>query len=445
MSRSDSPSSSLADKALKVLTPYLRAKRWHIAFSGGMDSSVLLHLLSRLASYRQLPPLHAIHVHHGLLKEADDWVERCQQVCKFLQIPLSVEYVQVDRRASLERAARDARYAAFARHIEEDEVLLVAQHQDDQAETLLLRLLRGAGVKGLSAMATSRAMPKGHLIRPFLLIPREELLRYALAEGLEWVEDPSNQQVVQDRNFLRHEVLKVLRLRWPQASNSIARSAGHMAEALAVLEECAAMDLSAAQTGHALSWLSLPSLELEVIKQLSDHRQRNALRHWLDEYSRMPDTDHWAGWVALRDATVSANPVWALEGGEMHRGAGRLWWVSRQWLTAVLTPLQWPEGQSEIQLGGNGQARIIGQRPEGVLDIRYRQGGEVMMVSGRGHRDLKRLLNEHHVPTFLRGRLPLLFCNGQLIAVANLSGLDSAADKRWRFEWTPATSGRRLS
>lgn len=445
MSLSDVSLPPLADNVLKVLTPYLHAKRWHIAFSGGMDSSVLLHVLSRLSFYRQVPSLHAIHVHHGLLKEADEWVEHCRQMCDLLQVPLSVEHVQVDQNSSLERAARDARYAAFARHVREHEVLLVAQHQDDQAETLLLRLLRGAGVKGLSAMATSRAMAEGRLVRPFLSVPRAELSRYALAEKLEWVEDPSNIQDVQDRNFLRHEILTRLRLRWPQASASVARSAGHMAEALAILEECAAMDLSAAQTATAFPWLPLPSLELEIIRQLSEHRQRNALRHWLDRYSRMPDTDHWAGWVALRDASPSASPVWVLEGGEIHRGAGRLWWLPHQWLGAACVPCQLPEKGAEVALGSNGRVYIVGQRPSGSLEVRYRQGGEIMAVPGRGHRDLKRLLNEHHVPTFLRGRLPLLFCNGQLIAIANLSGLSGPADQHWRFEWIPATSGQRLS
>jgi tRNA(Ile)-lysidine synthase len=440
------PMPALLDKLVTRLAPYLHANRWHIAFSGGMDSSVLLHALQRLSCMQKIPPLHAIHVHHGLMREADTWVGHCTQVCRALNVPLDIEYVKTDQKASLERAAREARYTVFDKYMGENEVLLLAQHQDDQAETLLLRLLRGAGVQGLSAMPVQRPLGVGTLVRPFLSLSRRELLEYATVERLEWVEDPSNAQAVQDRNFLRNDVITRLRARWPQVSNAFARSAMHMTEALEILDECAASDLTVGRGSTVFPWLSLPSLDFEFICSLSDARQRNALRYWLREYTRMPDTAHWAGWYALREASDSANPVWRLEGGELQRAAGRLWWLPDVWLKNQGTACEWPEGKRTVDLAENGQVILRGNDfPEGKLAIRYRQGGEVMLIAGRGRRDLKRLLNERHVPPFLRGRLPLLYCDDELIAVANLSGLDAVANGRWYFEWIPSTSGLRLS
>ncbi|ERI53187.1 hypothetical protein N878_16440, partial [Pseudomonas sp. EGD-AK9] len=175
-----------------ALQPWRTAPAWRIAFSGGLDSSVLLHLLAGLVRREALPPLAAIHVHHGLQPAAEAWPEHCARSCAQLDIPLEIVAVQVAPGASLEQAARQARYAAFAARLGEGEVLLGAQHRDDQAETLLFRLLRGAGVRGLAAMPVARPLGRGTLVRPLLDVPRTELLAYAEAHGLSWVEDPSN-------------------------------------------------------------------------------------------------------------------------------------------------------------------------------------------------------------------------------------------------------------
>lgn len=430
---------------LVAVAPWRDAPAWRVAFSGGLDSTVLVRLLVRLAERERLPPLSAIHVHHGLQPAAEAWPAHCQRICDGLGVPLDVARVRVAPGNSLERAARDARYAAFIARLGAGEVLMSAQHRDDQAETLLFRLLRGAGVRGLAGMPGSRVLGDGVLLRPLLQVPRAELEACARELGLEWVEDPSNDDTEFSRNYLRQRIMPALAERWPQASSSIARSAEHLAEGEALLGELAQLDLQAARSDSAFPWLLLPSLELAPLIGLSPARQRNALRHWLNAFTAMPDSGHWAGWDDLRDAGSSASPVWKLEGGELRRADGRLWWLPGSWQQGLLAGGQWPEPGKVLELPGNGQLQLVGEPPQGALEVRYRQGGEVLDVAGRGRRDLKRLLNESGLPAFVRGRLPLLYRRGELLAVANLPGLAGPADARWRLRWTPPTNDQGLS
>ncbi|MGL4318796.1 MAG: tRNA lysidine(34) synthetase TilS [Pseudomonas sp.] len=436
---------ALEQQLLEVLCPWRSAPAWRIALSGGLDSTVLLHLLVRLSRRQALPPLSAMHIHHGLQAAADAWPQHCSQLCAELGVPLQVEHVQVDSGASLERAAREARYAAFARQLGEGELLLTGQHRDDQAETLLLRLLRGAGVRGLAGMPVQRALGRGRLLRPLLKVSRAELEAYAREHALRWVEDPSNSDTRLARNFLRSEVLPGLAPHWPQAALNLARSAGHLREAQELLDELARQDLAAAGAASDFTWLGLSSLELAPLLSLSDARQRNALRHWLAAFTTLPDSEHWAGWRDLRDAAVDAAPLWRLASGELRRADGRLWWLSGAWLQAPAQPPAGFDPAGTLALPGNGQLCCVGCAPSGPLQVRYRQGGEVLAVPGRGHRDLKRLLNECGIPAFVRSRLPLLYRGNELLAVANLPGLDGTQWGDWRLQWQPPTSDQSLS
>jgi len=264
------------------LTPWLHAPAWYIAFSGGLDSTVLLHLLAHHARNHPTPPLRAVHIHHGLQSAADAWPAHCQAICDPLGIELQVIPVRVGPGASREQAARDARYAAFKQLLGPGDVLFTAQHRDDQAETVLLRLLRGAGLRGLSAMPGQRSLGQGYLARPLLDTSRQRLHDYACAHRLQWIEDPSNADLGFDRNYLRREVMPRLQQRWPQASQNLARGAQHLGEALGLLDELAMGDLAAAEQGAALRWAGIDSLDLDVLKALSAARQRNALQYWLE-------------------------------------------------------------------------------------------------------------------------------------------------------------------
>ena len=436
---------TLPAQLLQALSPWRNAPAWHIAFSGGLDSTVLLHLLAILAKSETLPPLSAVHVHHGLQAVADAWPSHCQSVCDSLGVPLRVMHVHVPPGASLERAAREARYQAFTEVAREGEAVLTGQHRDDQAETLLFRLLRGAGVRGLAAMPAHRPLAGGFLVRPLLDVSRAELEAYAGDHQLKWIEDPSNADPRFSRNYLRHRVIPTLTERWPQAVSSLARTAEHLGEAEALLGELACMDLQAADQPSRFPWLLLPSLALAPLRELSDARQRNALRHWLAPLTRLPDSDHWAGWYSLRDAKGDAQPLWRLADGELHRCGERIWWLPGVWSEFSHGSVSWPDPRNPLELPGNGLLKIIGKAPEGPLEVRYRQGGEMLDVPGRGRRDLKRLLNECGVPVFVRGRLPLLYQGEQLLGVPHLTGLRGAPREGWQLDWIPQTCDQGLS
>ncbi len=424
------------------LTPWLNAPAWYIAFSGGLDSTVLLHLLADHARNRATPPLRALHIHHGLQPVADAWPAHCQSVCDALGIPLQVIHVQVSPGASLEQAARDARYAAFEQVMNPGDVVFTAQHRDDQAETLLFRLLRGAGLRGLAGMPSQRPLGQGSLARPLLSMSRQQLHGYAQAHGLSWIEDPSNSDMHFARNYLRGEVLPLLQQRWPQAAQSMARSAEHLGEALGLLDEMAEVDLAAAEAGALGPWAGLESLDLAALVALSPARQRNALQYWLCRRTRLPDARHWAGWADLRDAAIDACPSWRLADGQLARSHGRIWWLSGDWLSPPEGRHPWAQPNIPLALPGNGSVSLQAPRPLEGLHIAYRHGGEILELPGRGRRDLKRLLNELHVPHFLRSRLPLLYQGERLLAVANLPGL---AQADCQLHWQLPTNAQGLS
>ncbi|WP_434456369.1 tRNA lysidine(34) synthetase TilS [Stutzerimonas urumqiensis] len=416
---------SLPQRLLANLQPWLSAPGFWVALSGGLDSTVLLHLLVTLRREHRLPPIRAVHVHHGLQQAAEDWVAHCARLCAALDVELAVERVNVRTGASLEAQARAARYEALAKHLEAGEVLLTAQHRDDQAETVLYRLVRGSGLRGLCGMAPSRPFSCGVLLRPLLDVTRAELERYARAHRLDWIDDPSNLDMDLSRNLLRRTVLPALQARWPQAPAAIARAADHLREADGLLGDLAELDLALARGGSPLPWLDVPNLALAPLRALSEARQRNALRHWLAAFSRMPDSAHWAGWACLRDAAVDRNPVWGLEGGELQRSRDRVWFVPRAWLIPAVAPVTWHDPARELDLPGNGRVAPVSKLLNGDLNadlnIRYRVGGETLLLPGRGRRDLKRLLSERGWPPFLRARIPLLYRGDELIAVANLT------------------------
>lgn len=426
----------LLDELYQNLIPYQKAKRWIIGFSGGMDSTVLLHSLVKLKKQHTLPTLSAIHIHHGLQTIADQWPNHCQSICDQLNIPLTIIKVRITQQANIEQAAREARYTAFANQLQKDDILLTAQHKNDQAETLLFRLFRGAGVKGLMAIPAQRLLGQGTLIRPLLNIPYDTLKHYAESNQLFWIEDPSNQDLHYARNYLRHQVLPKILDYWPQAIHNIVQTSEHMQEAQKLLNELAQQDLLEAQTNSLYHWLNIPSLLITPLKNLSAARQKNALSFWLSNHTLQPSTQHWHGWFDLINAKETATPIWKLHNAEIHRSGHRIWLLKNDWLTkpsSVHLPI---ETAKEISLPNNGLVKLSGKLPQGSFYITYRQGGESISLI-RGTRDLKKLFNEEAIPNFLRQRLPLLIDQqGNLVTVANYpQWFNKNYSKDFTFEW----------
>src|SRR5690606_16818783 len=254
-----------------------------VGLSGGLDSIVLLHLLAMQPHIRDAG-LRAIHVHHGLQAAADDWAAHCRGVCEAMAVPLQVVRVEVARDAGtgLEAAARSARRNAFTDALRDGEVLALAHHRDDQAETFLLRALRASGPDGLAAMRPWQRFGAGWLWRPLLDAPRADLLAHAQLHGLRWVEDPSNDDTAHDRNFLRHRVLPLLRDRWPAASASLARSAALASDARDLLVEGDDTALEAVRTNDP------QVLSAAALDALPPARRARVLRRWIEALGLPP-------------------------------------------------------------------------------------------------------------------------------------------------------------
>jgi tRNA(Ile)-lysidine synthase len=390
-----------------------------IGLSGGLDSVVLLHALAMLPEARARS-LRVLHVHHGLHADADAWSRHCEAICAALSVPMRNVRVDVPRDSGegLEAAARHARHAAFSAELGEGEVLALAHHRDDQAETFLLRALRGSGVDGLGAMHGWRRFGRGWLWRPLLGLSRAQLLAYAEANGLHWIEDPSNSDTRFDRNFLRRQVLPLLRERWPHADAALARSAELAAQAAGLLTGEDARCLAQLRTAdaHAIARAGLQALPAT--------RRARVLRHWIAELGLPPLP---AEGIARIEAEVlpardDADPRFQWREAEIrawrdlvHAGRARMplpddW--SSEWDGTATLPL--PDG-SRLQLLQAGGL-------DAPVRVHARRGGERIVLPGRDHTHaLKHALQDLGIPPWVRECLPLLSDeDGELLAAADL-------------------------
>lgn len=406
-----------------------------VGLSGGLDSTALLHALAQDPQARA-QGLRAVHVHHGLHSSAGEWASHCAQFCDALGIPLVVAEVLVERDSGegLEAAARKARYAAFGNLLEPDEVLVTAHHRDDQAETFLLRALRGSGPDGLAAMRPWRKFAAGKHWRPLLDTPRSELLAYADLHGLAWLEDPSNEDLRHDRNFLRQRVLPLLHERWPQADAAFTRSAVLSADAAELLQREDALALALARTADPRA-LSVPAL-----LELPAARRARVLRRWIEELGLPPLPGEGVAQIEsdLLPARADARARFEWCDGVIERWRDLL---HAQWRREPL-PVEWNiewNGREPLPLPGGDLLRLEGAESfPSPLRVFARQGGERIVLPGRAHsHTLKNLLQELGVPPWEREALPLLSDGaGELVAIADLAysaGFDA---------WLRATGAR---
>ncbi len=404
-----------------------------LALSGGADSVVLLDILAQLRSSLHFP-LSAVYVNHQISPNAADWAEFCARLCAGYNIPFQVVKVDLKRQPgeSLEELARDARYRVFAE--QPADFIVLAQHLDDQAETLLLQLLRGAGAKGLSAMAELRIQDSGlrtGFLRPLLDVPRRLILDYAALRGLQWIEDESNEDISYNRNFLRHRVLPELEKRFPGYRETFARASRNLAESVQLSDDLARMDRAIAVVNG--------NLRVGALRSLSGARARNLLRYWLAE-SGIPMPS------AGRLENLQQQLCSARDDAQIHISLGDT--VIRRYRGEVhlekKTPAQQPElaltwaFQDELELPDSG-GRLLFERTTGQglslarltaapVTIRLRQGGERLRPDClRPTRSLKNLLQETGMPPWQRQRLPLLFSGEKLVFVP---GIGAACEYR---------------
>lgn len=394
-------------------------QRLWVGYSGGRDSHCLLHALAALRPRLGPIELRAVHINHGLSPHARAWAAHCAVICAALGVPLTTCDVDATPTAeeSAEEAARRARYAVWRALLQPGDIIATAHHEDDQAETLLLQLLRGAGPKGLAAMPVEAVLGHGRLWRPLLGQSRAALAEYATKHGLEWVEDASNIDTRFDRNFLRHEILPRLQRRWPAAGRSLARSARHCGEAAELLDALADAELG--PSGRVLTWA--------VLGRVTGAQRRNLLRRWLERQGVLRPSQAVLSQIEdhLIEAAHDAQPCVRLGTWELRRDRQGLRLLQplpdvlqppRHWDLA--TPLQLADGTClEAVPATTGQGLAPEYLAQGVV-VSLRQGGERCRPMGCRHsRTVKHLLQEHAVPAWLRPRLPLVFVGDRLAAI----------------------------
>ena len=419
----------------------VRPNRYIVAFSGGLDSAVLLHALATTSEQHRVPLL-AIHVDHGLQKESELWAEQCRAAVATLDVEFQSTRVKVEHAAGKgqEAAARDARYAALASFMSPGDWILSAHHQDDQAETLLLNLLRGSGPAGIAGIAAIRPFENGFLARPLLSFSQKSLRNYASSHELSWIEDPSNTDRSFDRNFLRHEILPKLESRWPELAKRLYRSSRIAGDTASLLDDLAVIDAQA--LGDRLD-----RIRVDALKSLPGERQRNVLRYALRQLG-LP-TPSAAQLQRLLDEVVAARddaePVLKWNGVEVRRYRNCLYLLAPD-LADLPADTALPKGCDRLELGhGLGSLRLESGASQGLdgkllergLELRYRQGGEKLRPTDQSHtKTLKNLLQEKSIVPWMRNRIPLVFAGDELVAVADLwLAADAASTPGVAIHW----------
>tara|TARA_B110000858_G_scaffold112419_1_gene128569 strand:+ start:5017 stop:6249 length:1233 start_codon:yes stop_codon:yes gene_type:complete len=358
--------------------------------------------------------LRALHINHQLQQQADSWQQHCLKLCASLNVEFISTRVKISASTGIENAAREARYREFEATLLPDEELLLAHHRDDQMETLLLRLMRGSGSRGLSGIPRSRVLGAGRLLRPLLDIDREELQSYAESEQLVWTQDHSNNDEGFDRNYCRHTLLPLVEARWPGYRESWSKSAVLAGEGEALAQELAAIDLAQIVTDS-------PSIaSREKLLALSEPRRRNVLRHWLASLGASE-----LGWNQLQqlsnEVLQGSSAQFIGQGFQIFCFRDAVYVVGSAELARPLdeidlAPLPKLSVASEVMLPGNGRLRFRETQGEGVcagkldnLSIRYRRGGESCRLVGRPSKTLKKILQESEISPWLRKRMPLLY------------------------------------
>jgi tRNA(Ile)-lysidine synthase len=413
-----------ADSLVSVFKQCEQATRIIIGYSGGVDSHVLLHVCANYPAFKD--KLTAVYVHHGLQAEADAWAVHCANITTELDVKFKVFRVNAtpEQGESPEEAARNARYNAFKALIAENDVLLVAQHREDQLETVLLQLFRGSGLKGLSGMPEAMEFGKGQLLRPFLTVSKQAIDAYALENALSWITDPSNFSNDYDRNFLRNAVLPLLKQRWPACDKTVSRSAKHCAEAQTLISEQAKELFARVFNSVDETLLITPLISLDIANQ------DLVIREWFKLLGyKMPS----AAFVKRLRAEVvlarqDSDPILTGAGYTVRRYRDKLYCLAHR-AHEIIHDCVWSTDESSVQISEHqilervqaSSGISFDQWQQSIVTVQARKGGEKLRLPNRtGRHALKDLFQEAGIPPWERGLTPLIYLNEDLVAVGDL-------------------------
>ncbi|VAW50528.1 tRNA(Ile)-lysidine synthetase [hydrothermal vent metagenome] len=418
--------------SLETLCASIEKSNYVVAYSGGVDSHVLLLLCKELKL-----SVRAVHIHHGLQNCADDWVKHCQNTCKDIDVDLNVIYVDAKKKKgeSPEETARNVRYQALQECLLPNDVLLTAQHKDDQAETLLLQLFRSASSAGLAGMPTTRVIGEHIHVRPLLSFSRNEIENYAKQNSYNWIEDPSNQDTSIDRNFIRKDVLPLLIKRWPEIKSQLSTVTNLQASNLDVLEDMATIDLANALSMRTKSDMTvfevISMLSLDKLKALSSSRLLNLLRYWIIKTLQIKPTKNLLEEIehALINTKLDASPDIVYSGFSFKKFQENLYLIKLNIVSDSLKKSNWnpsdwlnlPELNIRLTTKSLLSSGLSNKLLDESLQIRFRKGGEKFHPAGRRHsQSLKKLFQEANIPPWERDVIPLVYFGDNLIAVGGL-------------------------
>ena len=419
------------------LDKFNEANHLYVGYSGGLDSHVLVHVMVELVGKKKIT---VVHVNHQLSADSDIWQEHCEDICLELGVDIICKTVSIKNRGTgIEDAAREARYGIFEKLLKKNDLLILAHHADDQIETMLFRLFRGSGIKGMSGMPTSRLLGNGELFRPLLPFFRRDLESYALANQINWIEDDSNLDVAFDRNFIRHKLIPTINERWPNSSFQLNRSANIFAESDFLINILAQKDFAiVTEVSERVGW----SISIDKLNGFEIIRQKNILRYWfnlhnltLPSYAVLDNAlDQMIG------SKADAEPIVSWGDLQLRRFNKKLYLLpfnfddpnysfkKKKGLELLEKySIKW-DGSSQLILPDSSSLCVKRKIKGGLkmdfkknLEIRFRSGGERCKPKGRsGSNTLKKLFQEYLLEPWLRNNIPLIYIDNHLAAVGDL-------------------------
>ena len=419
------------------LDKFNEANHLYVGYSGGLDSHVLVHVMVELVGKKKVT---VVHVNHQLSANSDIWQEHCEDICLELGVDIICKTVSIKNRGTgIEDAAREARYGIFEKLLKKNDLLILAHHADDQIETMLFRLFRGSGIKGMSGMPISRLLGNGELFRPLLPFFRRDLESYALANQINWIEDDSNLDVAFDRNFIRHKLIPTINERWPNSSFQLNRSANIFSESDFLIDVLAQKDFAiVTEVSERVGW----SISIDKLNGFEIIRQKNILRYWfnlhnltLPSYAVLDNAlDQMIG------SKADAEPIVSWGDLQLRRFNKKLYLLpfnfddpnysfkKKKGLELLEKyPIKW-DGSSQLILPDSSSLCVKRNIKGGLrmdfkknLEIRFRSGGERCKPKGRsGSNTLKKLFQEYSLEPWLRNNIPLIYIDNHLAAVGDL-------------------------
>ena len=419
------------------LNKFNKANYLYVGYSGGLDSHVLLHVIIKLIGKKRIT---AVHVNHQLSSNSDIWQKHCEDRCLEIGVDIICKTVSIKNRGTgIEDAARNARYSVFEKLLKKNDLLILAHHADDQIETMLFRLFRGSGIKGMSGMPISRLLGNGELFRPLLPFFRRDLESYASANQINWIEDDSNLDIAFDRNFIRHKLIPTINERWPNSSFKLNRSANIFAESDFLINILAQKDFKIVkEVSERVGW----SISIDKLNGFEIIRQKNILRYWFNLHN-LTLPSHAVLDNALNQmigSKIDAEPIVSWGDLQLRRFNKKLYLLplnfedpnysvkkkkGRELLEK--NSIKW-DGSSHLILPDSSSLCVKLKMKGGLridvkknLEIRFRSGGERCKPQGRsGSNTLKKLFQEYSLEPWLRNNIPLIYIDNRLAAVGDL-------------------------